>query len=327
LESKSLEAMQPLYGLIFLFKWQKETDPRPVLADGMYPGVFYASQVITNACATQAMLSILLNRPDVDVGPELASFKAFTQDLPSDMRGLAISNSTPIRTAHNSFARPEPFEYDGRKATEKDDVFHFVAYVPVDGQVYELDGLKEGPILLGACDMSHWHTVAATTIRERVSRYNAKEIKFNLLALHEKPRDRLEKELRSLKSQEGEIKGRLTDLALPADERTRLQGELQACGPKISECEAGLQNEHTKSIAWQRENVRRKHNYIPFTYNLLKILAAKGKLVGLIAAAEKAQKDRQAAKDKATKDAKDKEAAAKDAASKDAATKEPPKST
>ena len=33
------------------------------------------------------------------------------------------------------------------KATEKDDVFHFVAYVPYGGSVYELDGLKVGNVM------------------------------------------------------------------------------------------------------------------------------------------------------------------------------------
>ena len=63
--------------------------------------------------------------------------------LPFKERGEAIGAQEKIRETHNSFARNDPFvieETDNPNA-KGEDAFHFISYVPVNGKLYELDGL------------------------------------------------------------------------------------------------------------------------------------------------------------------------------------------
>ena len=50
--------------------------------------------------------------------------------------------------------------------------------------------------------------------------------------------------------------------------------------------EERLSSEEAKFKQWHQDNQRRRNNYIPYIFNLLRILAEEGKLQGLI---EKAQ--------------------------------------
>ncbi|KAK7888864.1 hypothetical protein WMY93_024424 [Mugilogobius chulae] len=83
------------------------------------------------------------------LGDTLSEFREFSQSFDAAMKGLALSNSEVIRQVHNSFARQQMFEFDAKSSSKDEDAFHFVSYVPVNGRLYELDGLREGPIDLG----------------------------------------------------------------------------------------------------------------------------------------------------------------------------------
>ncbi|OLL21631.1 Ubiquitin carboxyl-terminal hydrolase 2 [Neolecta irregularis DAH-3] len=169
------------YGVIFLFKYvgsgKQEMFGR--LDYDASHDMCFANQTINNACATQAILSVLLNRPEIELGPELLQFKEFSQHLPSEFRGEALKL---IRSVHNSFARNEPWvNEDVKTATDDDDVFHFIAYLEHAGQLFELDGLREAPINHGTC--SSFPEKVVQVIQQRINAYPANEIRFNLLAI------------------------------------------------------------------------------------------------------------------------------------------------
>ncbi|KAF7298127.1 Ubiquitin carboxyl-terminal hydrolase [Mycena chlorophos] len=269
LDPESLQALQPLHALIFLFKW---VGGAPTAMQGEYdrdfPG-FFAHQVVNNACATIAVLNGIANIPSLKAGPQLSEMLSFTTGMDPQTRGLVITSSDWLREAHNSLSPPSAISLDGLGLPKSsEDAYHFVVYLPTMGSLYELDGLKQFPVRHGAFDESGegWLKKARETIEARIATYPAGALEFSLLALRDDPLPLLEAQLNQLQA-------------------TNNHAQAAEIVVKIS-------TENSKRERWAFENSLRRHNHVGLVHALVVALAKAGKLEGTKETAKKAMKER-----------------------------------
>ncbi|KAG0344780.1 ubiquitin carboxyl-terminal hydrolase [Podila humilis] len=169
--------------------------------------VYFANQVIPNACATQAILSVVMNAPpSLDLGPVLHDFRDFTKDFDSMNKGLAMTNCKSLRENHNNLARRlerEPsclnqylYNAELHESTEES-TFHYITYVPINGHIWELDGLEPAAIRRsayacnkdseGGCPSGDWLTVAGEVMTSRIMTYPKGEERFVLFTIMKDP--------------------------------------------------------------------------------------------------------------------------------------------
>ncbi len=67
--------------------------------------ILIAAQTVSNVCASVALLNIVNNIPEVELGEHLRQFKEFTNSFTPALRGDAIGNFHFVKQIHNSFAR------------------------------------------------------------------------------------------------------------------------------------------------------------------------------------------------------------------------------
>lgn len=271
----------PVHGVIFLFSWKKElyqNDTRTCIPYGS-TDVFFAKQNVNNACATQAIISTLLNAEGISLGPTLQNFKEFCSFVDYGMRGDLIGQQDEIRVQHNRFARPEPFVSDDSKSSSEDDeAFHFVAYVERNGSVYELDGLRAGPILIG--QVAEGHSWLGDVVKPEIQRRCGElgdSIKFSLMAVVGNRKKAALERIQHLQEQ-----------------KASGGGEDPVIDRQIADHNAVIQEENSKFARYQQENTRRRHNYVPLAVSLLHAMSASNTLMPAHARAiEKAGKARE----------------------------------
>jgi len=257
LDPGSLGSLGRIYGLIFLFKWEPSSSEAHSFAKPDFP-CFFARQIVQNACATQAILSILLNLPpSVPVGSLLADFKQFTADFDPELKGMAIGEHEAIRQIHNGFARPEAMYID-EEATGKrrdrptEDPFHFISILPVNGDLLEFDGLKEAPVILTSSIADQdWIRAALENLQSRIASVPSNEIRFNLMAV-------------------------IQDRTLPIREQLEAldaDNEWQRADLQVMLAELDQRKE-----ARRRDNQLRRHNFVPLVMAILNLMVSKGRL-------------------------------------------------
>lgn len=174
-----------------------------------------------------------MNADQIELGEQLSEFKESTKDICTALRGHQLGRNTFIRKIHNSFTRRmdhlnadlllenEVFDAKtmstkkrgaakkgrtapSRKKANTDYGFHFIAYVPAGGYVWELDGLSKKPNRLGQsfipsrcsgfltsssdpAPKDDWTSVARPQIEGRMLQYEESQLSFNLLALCQSP--------------------------------------------------------------------------------------------------------------------------------------------
>lgn len=178
--------------------------------------VWFANQTHEFACATVSLLNIVNNIPDIELGEQLRNFKEFSQPLTPAQRGDSIGNFEFVKQIHNSFARKMDMlnidlgmenAHDDRKSKKKaapakakkgkvvteddwqddENAFHFLAYVPIEGEVWQLDGLDRQPSKVGKIKGNDWMSIAVPRIEERMMALATGGIEFVLLSLVKDP--------------------------------------------------------------------------------------------------------------------------------------------
>ncbi|KAI1309084.1 Ubiquitin carboxyl-terminal hydrolase calypso [Halotydeus destructor] len=223
--------------------------PQPVYIEdaAVINTLFFAQQIIPNSCATHALLSVLLNCSTVELGPLLARIKEHTKDMNPENKGYAIGNAPELAKVHNSHASLQDTEppanvekisvgTTARSMNQRNgitaDSFHFVSYVPINGRLYELDGLKRCPIDHGPIEAGQdWTEKFRKIITQRIAKEQncqtsgdgmSHDIRYNLMAVVPDRRIAYMNKLSTLKSNRHIVLEALECMMRP----TRLPGPL-----------------------------------------------------------------------------------------------------
>lgn len=191
LDKDCLETMQqPILALILLFpctdEYYKFRDQQfeQIKAKGQTigPNVYYMKQVVPNACGTVALIhSVANNKTQINLGDGfLKQFIEDTLHLDPVKRGQMLEKAENIISLHKQIAQEGQTEAPQPETPVNN---HFVAFVQVDGSIYELDGRKEFPINHGPIPKPEAFLERAVEVCKEYIKRQPDNVQFSVVAL------------------------------------------------------------------------------------------------------------------------------------------------
>ncbi|KAJ8526731.1 hypothetical protein K7X08_029208 [Anisodus acutangulus] len=186
LDEKLLEMMpKPVLAVLFLFPLTPQIEAGRAHEDSQTKvqdptsTVFFMKQTVGNACGTIGLLHAIGNITSeilVDEGSILDKFFKSTALMDPMERASFLEKDREMEVAHSVAAAAVCTEVP----VNVED--HFICFTCVDGQLYELDGDRSGPISHGASTPSTLLQDAAKVIQKMIQK-NPDSMNFNVIAI------------------------------------------------------------------------------------------------------------------------------------------------
>lgn len=143
--------------------------------------LFYMRQYVHNSCGTMALVHSIFNNLEsvkLEDGSVIKSFYEKAKDLTPEERGKLLEQDKAFFEVHQDLAS------EGQTAPPPSDAKinnHFIAFVNVDDELFELDGRKNFPISHGSTKDDTFLSDAAKICKEFIAR-DPKEVNFTIMA-------------------------------------------------------------------------------------------------------------------------------------------------
>lgn len=160
---------QPVLAVVFLYPLNEKTEELRHKGDFVPPsqqeGLFYTKQTVSNACGTIGILHALLNNVDklgrLTPGSVLDELAQQLPGLTPEERAAVIQESDNLDNVQAGAAQMGQTE---NRSLDAEINLHFVCFVHHRGQCIELDGRKDGPLIVGECTPDTLLKAAGTQI-------------------------------------------------------------------------------------------------------------------------------------------------------------------